>query len=287
MAHISIVTDSSARFPSHSIVHQYPLTYAPMKIQCGATTIEDGSDVDISAYHSMIEECQSVPKIEPFSIDQIAEIYAQLQSESDHILSIHTSAELCDAVANAKAASQRFMGKTKIQVIDSQSVSYGLGLLIQAVVKAAMQGADFDSLIRLTRNIIPRLYMVFFMHDLFYLEENQFISRSQAILGDMLGIIPFLTLEDGKLVPMEKVRSRTRAIEKMIEFVLEFSSVEHLAILQENSLPTPESLSIIERLRPIYPDVSISTTSYGACLTAYLGLDSIGIVVLESVDCPR
>jgi DegV family protein with EDD domain len=258
-----------------------------MQIRCGATTIEDGNDVDISAYHTTIEEFQSVPKIEPFSINQMAEIYARLQTESDHILSIHTSAGLCDAVANAQAASQRFLGKTKIQVIDSQSVSYGLGLLIQAVVKAANQGADFDSLIRLTRNIIPRLYMVFFMHDLFYLEENQFISRSQAILGDMLGIIPFLTLEDGKLVPMEKVRSRTRATEKMIEFVLEFSSVEHLAILQESSRPTPDSLSIIERLRPIYPDVSISTTSYGACLTAFLGLDSLGIVVLESVENPR
>jgi DegV family protein with EDD domain len=282
MARISIVTDSSVRFPAHSIVHQYPLSIAPMAIRCGATTIEDRGDVDISAYHSTIEECQSVPKIEPFSVDQISSIYARLQSQSDQILSIHTSSGLCDAVANAKLASQRFLGKTKIQVIDSQSISYGLGLLIQAVVKAANQGADFDSLIRLTRNIIPRLYMVFFMHDLFYLEENQYISRSQAILGDMLEIIPFLTLEDGKMIPMEKVRSRIRAIEKLIEFVLEFSSVEHLAILQESAQPTQESLSIIERLRPIYPDISISTTSYGACLTAYLGLDSLGIVILEA-----
>jgi DegV family protein with EDD domain len=283
MARISIVTDSSVRFPAKSIVHQYPLSIAPMGIRCGVTTIEDRSDVDISVYHSTIEECQSVPKIESFSIDQMASIYARLQSESDQILSIHTSAGLCDAVANAQAASQRFLGKTKIQVIDSQSVSYGLGLLIQAVVKAASQGADFDSLIRLTRNIIPRLYMVFFMHDLFYLEENQFISRSQAILGDMLEIIPFLTLEDGKMIPMEKVRSRVRAVEKLIEFVLEFSSAEHIAILQESSQPTQESLSIIERLRPIYPDVAISTTSYGACLTAYLGLNSLGIVVLEAM----
>jgi DegV family protein with EDD domain len=284
MARISIVTDSSARFPAQSIVHQYPVSFAPMQIHCGGKTIEDRTDVDMSNYHSVIEECQSVPKIEPFSVDQIASIYARLQSESDQILSIHTSAGLCNAVANAEAASRRFLGKTKIQVIDSQSVSYGLGLLIQAVVKAASHGADFESLIRLTRNIIPRLYMVFFMHDLLYLEENQYISRSQAILGNMLGIIPFLTLEDGKMIPMEKVRSRTRAIEKLIEFALEFSTIEHLAILQESSHTTQESLSIIERLRPVYPDVSISTTSYGACLTAYLGLDGLGIVILEAAD---
>lgn len=284
MAHISIVTDSSARFPAKSIVHQYPVYFAPMQIRCGGQAIEDGADVDMSSYHSVIEECQSVPKIEPFSVEQIASIYAQLQSESDQILSIHTSAGLCNAVANAEAASQRFLGKTKIQVIDSQSVSYGLGLLIQAVVKAANHNADFDSLIRLTRNIIPRLYMVFFMNDLFYLEENQFLSRSQAILGNMLGIIPFLTLEEGRMIPMEKVRSRTRAIEKLIEFVLEFSTIEHLAILQESAHSTQESSSIVERLRPVYPDVSISTTSYGACLTAYLGLDSLGIVVLEAAE---
>ncbi|NIS80033.1 MAG: DegV family EDD domain-containing protein [Anaerolineales bacterium] len=284
MARIHIITDSSARFTIPGLPERHQITLAPMKVNCGAHTIEDWPDTDMSGLRPVLDECQSIPRVEPFSVDQMAALYTQVQSETDQILSIHTSSGLCDAVANAHTASQRFLGRTNIQVIDSQTSTIGLGLLVQAAAEAVARGDDFEALIRLIRGMIPRLYMVFFLDDLFFLEQNGLISRSQAILGNMLGIIPFLTLEEGRMIPMEKVRTRSRAIEKLIEFVLEFSSVEHLAILQDSARPTHESLSISERLKTIHPDVPITTTSYGPCLSSFLGLDSLGVAVLEAEE---
>jgi fatty acid-binding protein DegV len=126
------------------------------------------------------------------------------------------------------------------------------------------------------------MYVVMFLEDLFFLESNQLVSRSQAILGNMLGIVPFLTIEDGYLIPMEKVRSRLRAVEKLVEFVSEFSDLSHLGLVQPGVEETDETRAIFDRLRVIYPSTPFSINSYGPALSAFVGLDCLGAVVLEA-----
>jgi DegV family protein with EDD domain len=187
-------------------------------------------------------------------------------------------------VANARAASQQFLGRCNIQVIDSQTISFGLGLLVQAGIEAAARDEEFDDIIRVVRGMIPRLYTVFFLDDMVYLERNKLVSRSQAVLGNMLGVIPFLTMEEGKIVPMEKVRSRSRALEKLVEFVSEFSTVDSLALLQGRAEPTEETALIAERLQAIHPHTPIILGSYSPSLATFIGPDSLGVVVLEAEE---
>jgi DegV family protein with EDD domain len=233
---------------------------------------------------SIIKKCQTFPTTEVPPQEEIVTLYANLQSGADQILSLHTSSGLSEMVTNASAASQHFLGRVDIQVIDSQSASIGLGWLVQAAAEAAARGDSLETLVRIVRGMIPRLYMVFFLDDLTYLEQNGLISRSQAILGNMLGIIPFLTMEEGRMIPMEKVRSRPRAIEKLIEFVCEFADVEHLAILQSSRRPTQESLSIMDRLRSYHPKARINTVCYGPSLSTFVGFNSLGVAVLEAEE---
>jgi DegV family protein with EDD domain len=253
MSRVRIVTDSTIRFSNPTFLNRYEVILAPMTINYGTAVVEDGPEADLGEVRRLIDNCQEIPAPSPPSSEYMARIYTQLQSETDQILSIHTSSGLSNIVTNAHVARQQFLGRLNIQVIDSQTASIGLGLLVQAASEAAARGEDLDTLVHIVRGMIPRLYMVFFLDDLFYLEQNNLISRSQAILGNMLGIIPFLTMEEGRMIPMEKVRSRSRAIEKLIEFVCEFSSVEHLAILQSKTSPSQESISIVDRLRTFYP----------------------------------
>jgi DegV family protein with EDD domain len=222
--------------------------------------------------------------IVPPSVEEITELYGKLQNETDQILSLHTSSSLSPALHSAEAASKQFLGRMDIQLMDSRSSSLGLGMIVEEVAKAASEGETLDDLIRITRSLIPRVYMVFFLDDLTYLERNGLISQSQAILGNMLGIIPFLTIEEGRLIPMEKVRTRHRAVEKLIEFVDEFSYVEHLGILQNQFDATQESLSMAERLKTTHPHTQITVTCYGPTLSAFVGFDSLGVAVLEAEE---
>jgi DegV family protein with EDD domain len=284
MSRVRIVTDSTIRFSNPSFLDRYDIVLAPITVHYGTAIVEDGPDADLREMRRLSENCRETPTTSPPSPEYLARIYTQLQSKTDQILSIHTSSGLSNIVTNANIARQQFLGRLNIQVIDSQTTSIGLGLLVQAASEAAARGENLDTLVHIVRGMIPRLYMVFFLDDLFYLEQNNLISRSQAILGNMLGIVPFLTMEEGRMIPMEKVRSRSRAIEKLIEFVCEFTSVEHLAILQSKTSPSQESLSIVDRLRAFYPSIPISTTCYGPIISMYVGLNSIGVAVLETKE---
>ncbi len=284
MSSVAIVTDSMARFTAPGALNGLPVTVAPVHIRKGSRVIEDTFDMDLRALFDGTEGAPTVPVAIPPSVETLGEIYSRLHREADHILSIHTSSRLAATYANARQASQQFLGRCDIQVIDSGSISVGLGLLVEAATRAAARGADFEDIVRIVRGMIPRLYMVFFLEQLDYLERLGRLSRSQAILGNMLGIIPFLTLEEGDVIPMEKVRSRPRAVEKLIEFVSEFSNIQHLAILQSDPRPTEESRQIAERLQAINPTTPITINCYGASVATCIGPDCLGVVVLESEE---
>jgi len=276
-----IVTDSMARFIHPELLGRYPVTIVPMRLETAAGPIEDTPDVEAWEMLRMGDGAR-LPRLLPPSVDVLTSVYSQLLRETNQILSIHGAARVSAAVGNASAASQQFIGRCDIQVVDSHSFSVGQGLLVETAIEAAARGEPFDEVVRIVRGMIPRLYMVFFLQDLTYLEQLGQISRSQAILGNMLGIIPFLTIEDGELTPMEKVRSRPRAVEKLIEFVSEFSNVEHLAILHSGLQPTEESRMVAERLQALHPHKVIGLTSYGSATAACIGPDSLGVVVLEA-----
>ena len=281
MGRVRVVTDSTVRFTTTGFLERHPVAIAPLTIRCVLDAWEESPLDDIEAAARLFESCQGFPLAEPPSRERLAEVYGQLAHETDQIVSIHASAHINPTVANALAASQQFLGRSSIQVIDSQSLSGGLGLLVEAAVRAAEDGADLDEVVRIVRGMVPRLYLVVFVADLTYLERIGLVTRSQALLGNMLGILPFLTMEDGKLVPMEKVRSRPRAVEKVVEFVSEFSDLEHLVLFQGAPQATEESRLIVERLRSLHPATPITVSSFGPSVATYLGPDSTGIIALE------
>jgi fatty acid-binding protein DegV len=259
---IKIVTDAAVRFTSPNFAQKHGITIAPTSVHYGDYIISDGPDANLRDLRPAIKGGEQDIHIESPSVDQIAEIYARLSAQTNYILSIHTTSGLTDTFKNAQKASQQFLGRMDIDV----------------------RGESLEKLVKTVRGMITRLYTVMFLDDLSYLARNQLVSQSQAILGNMLGIIPFLTIEGGELQPMEKVRSRVRALEKLIEFVCEFSGVDHLGILHGYGKPTQDALYIAERLRSLYPSSPISQVCYGPTLAAYIGFNGLGAIVLESKE---
>jgi DegV family protein with EDD domain len=284
MTNPRIVTDSTARFPMRGFLDLYPITIAPMTVRRGTKFFIEDSNTSREQMDPLFVGHDTLPIAEPPSQDNFVQLYSNLRDSTDEIISIHTSSLINPAVNHALDASQRFLGRCNIQVIDSQTFSVGLGFLVQAAAEAVARGEDFDDVVRIVRGMIPRLYLIFAVDDLAYLEHNQMITRSQAVLGNMLGIIALLTIEDGKIIPMEKVRTRTRAIEKMVEFGSEFAAVEQIAILQNNLRTADECRTLKDRLRALYRDVPITITEYGPSVATYVGPMSVGVVVLEAED---
>lgn len=284
MSRVHIVTDGSVRFTSSHYLRHYPVHIVPFQVRCGDIAVEETPCSEPVSLESFLEPGPEHLQVVPPSIDDFARLYEKLGTEYNQIISIHCSSALNGTYEHAYAASQRFLGRFDIQVIDSESISIGLGLLVQAAMEASARRESLENIVRLVRGKIANLYMVFFLDDLYYLERNHLVSRSQAILGNMLGIIPFLTMEDGQLVPMEKVRSRSRAIEKLIEFACEFTDVHQIGILQGELNPSAESRAMSDRLQALFPGQRIFIANYGPLVSTFVGPNSLGIVVLDAEE---
>jgi DegV family protein with EDD domain len=259
----------------------------PLNISFGRKVFRDGRELTAEQLFEQVSVVGTVPTAEAPSAADFAKTYEQICRTNDTILSIHISSKLSRTVHNARAGTEEVLGRCKIDVIDSLSTSIGLGLLVEAAALAAERGASQDDIVRIVRGMIPRLYAVYFIETMEYLAKAQRIGRAQAVLGSMLGIKPFLTLEDGDIVPMEKVRTRQQAVEKLVEFVVEFANIEHLAILQNGNAHGEDTRLLLERLALEFPGRSWPVLAYGPSLATFLGPNAMGVVVYEGEGEPE
>jgi DegV family protein with EDD domain len=154
-------------------------------------------------------------------------------------------------------------------------------MLVTAAAQAAESGANVDEVVRLVRGMIPRIYIAFFSDTLEYLERGGRIRKAQAILGGMLNIKPLLILEDGDIVALEKVRTRAKAVEKLVEFIIEFTHIERMVILHST---TPDDVNLlIEQLNLALPNLEMRVELYGPSLGTHLGPGALGVVVYEGM----
>jgi DegV family protein with EDD domain len=164
------------------------------------------------------------------------------------------------------------------------TTSMGLGILVKAAAEAANNGASLDDIVRIVRGMLPHIYMIFYVETMDYLERSGRIGKAQAILGSMLNIKPILFIEDGDIIPLEKVRTTEKAVDKLFEFVTEFDNLEQTAIIQRGKNPSKETRILQERLEQNFPDLDFPIIQYGPDLATRVGPNALGIVVYEGLD---
>lgn len=283
MARVRVVTDSTA-YLEPDIVEKLGITVLPMQIHLGAEVMEEGPDFDKEMFFRLMTRSPIPPRSEPLPVEVFAQTYETLSRSTTHILSLHVSGQLSDVCKAARQAANTLLGRCQITVVDSETISVGLGILVKASAEAAAKGQSLDDITRIIRGMIPRIYVVFFVETLDYLEREDRIRPAQALLGAMLNIKPFLTMQDGELIPMEKVRSRDRAVDKLFEFISEFSDIEQITILQSTPHPTEDTKLLLERLDIAFPGLEAPVVVYGPTLASHLGLGALGVIVFEGEE---
>jgi len=282
LSSIQIVTDSTAQLDP-DLVQQLGITVVPLEISFGKQKFREGVDLSPHEFFRRVAQSSVMPASAPPTVEQFRQVYARLGQSADRILSIHISGKLNQTCANARSAADHFLGRCEIIVIDSWTISLGLAILTQAAARAARQNHSLDDIVRLTRGMIPHLYAVFFTETLEYLERENHLSKSQAILGTMMGIKPFLAIEEGEIVPMEKARTRDKAIDKLVEFVNEFSNVEQISIVQSPLRASNDARYLLDRLRSNFSRYKFDAITYGPTLGTYIGPASLGLIVYEGM----
>jgi DegV family protein with EDD domain len=282
MALVRVVTDSAAHIPKQK-AEQLGIRVLPHTLYWDHMSFRDEIDLSRKNFFARLRAEGTSPHIEPPSVSDFRQAYAELSQETDSILSIHVSSQLSETSRRASQATEFLLGRCQTVVVDSLTSSLGLGILATQAAEAGAEGLSLDEVVHLMRAMIPRVYGVFFTEDLEYLERAGRIGRAQSLLGSMLGIKPFLIIEEGEIIPMEKVTTRERVIDKLVEFVAEFSAVQQLGVVQSGEEPIEEIRLLLERLHLLFPDKEIPVVLYDPVLAYHIGPNNIGLIIYEGL----
>ena len=287
MSQLCIITDSSAHFPNPIYPGNNFVTIMPINIMVGDTIIPDSKDPkDQKKWFS--KNGTHNPKIIAPSVDDFCRIFHQCGQKHLNIIAILHSSQLSDTYKNASKAAKIVKNSTPIQVIDSQTTGAGLGLLVQAAAEGAAKYTnlepDVEEICNMLRGLVTRVYTVFFIPNMNTLAHTGHLDPAQAIIGEMLGIIPFYVMESGRLVSVQKARNTRQLVDMLFEFVSEFSNLNHLALLQGYPPYEQEIRSLRDRISNVYPEVPLTEHHLSLSLLSLLGPRSLGLVAMENTE---
>jgi DegV family protein with EDD domain len=283
MPKVHIVTDSTAHFEDPTAPQKLGVTVVPLTIQFGRQYFKEGIDLTPDEFFDRMATSAHPPTLHAPTADDFRAVYGRILKSTDKILSLHISSKLSQTCARAKTAAEDYLGRCQIVVLDSWTTSVGLGILVEAAAQAANEGKSLGDIVRIVRGMVPHIYAVFFVDTLDYLEHSGLIGKSQSLLGTMLSIKPFLSIEEGEIIPVEKVRTRDKAIDKLTEFASEFSSIARGVILQSGQTPSDDTHLLLEQLELACPGLRFPVMRYGPALACQLGPDSLGIFIYEGL----
>lgn len=281
MPRVGIITDSAARFEDPRFVKDYRVTVVPLSVQLGKDSFRYDDTLDEEELLQRVQRTDAPLRVSAPPVSAFEEVYQEMCRTTDQIVVLTHSETFTQTYANAQTARGSLLGRCEIVVIDSHTSSAGLGYLVEEVALAASVGKPIDDVVRVARSTLARIYSVFYVNTLATMKRLGLIGETQAALGDMLEIKPILTIEDGSLITMEKARTDAQAIDKMIEYVTEFTNIERLCILQNTTRITSRTRMLQDRLALEFSRLQTPALVYGPLTASQLGPDAVGLVVLE------
>jgi DegV family protein with EDD domain len=279
VSQVKIVTDSNAHLPDPGLISELGIEVVPLIVRMGAQVYPERVNfTDEALFRRLAKDSGSI-SVEAPSVSQMRGVFGRLGHSADKIVCIHTSGALNDVADVARQAAASYAGRQRIVVLDTATTSVGVGLIVEAAARAAVDGASLAEVVRIVRGMIPHMYALILSDSLEYLEAWGRLGPAQTLLGTMLGMKPIATMEDGDLLPVEKVRNYARAIDKLFEFIIEFSHIEQLYVLQHEF--ETEAAQLLERLELAYPDREFPVIGYPPSLAVHIGPRALGVLVYE------
>lgn len=276
---VKIVTDSTSDITS-DLAQELGITVIPLTVFFGHESFLDRVEISTDEFYRRLEKEAIFPTTTQPAPGVFAEVYNKLAEETDEILAIVISSKLSGTYQSATNAINLVDKKCRIEVIDSQKMAMGLGLIVIAAAQAAQAGASLDEVMDLVNKSIPRSHIVIYFETLKYLAKGGRIGKARGLLGAMLSIKQILTVKDGEIAPLTKRRSKSAGMEYIHSFVAKFPKIEKLAV---EYCTTPEDVEkLTELLSPLLPKEKIYLSTISPVLGTYAGPGALAVTVLEA-----
>jgi DegV family protein with EDD domain len=276
---VKIITDSTSDITAEEGA-ELGITVIPLTVMFGREAYLDRETITTDEFYRRLTTEDVFPTTTQPPPSTYAEVYDKLADETDEILVVTLSSKLSGTYQSAVSAIEMVQKKCRVEVIDSQMVAMGQGLVALAAASAAQQGAKLDELSDFVRGALKRSHWITYFDTLKYLAKGGRIGKAQGLLGSMLSIKPILTVKEGEIHPVTRLRSQAAGVEYLYNFVTSFQRIEELAV-EHTTLPN-EADRLAERFRASFPDVKVRRATVSPVLGTYGGPNAIAVTVLEA-----
>jgi DegV family protein with EDD domain len=277
---VTVVTDSTAGLPGE-LVESLGVHVVPLRVSLGTRTAVDGVDVTPAEIAGALREKIAVTTSRPSPAEFAAAYRACLDGGATHIVSVHLAAALSGTWESATLAAQDF-GHGVVRVVDSRGTAMALGFAVQAAAERARAGAGAAEVQGAATETVDRTKTLFYVDTLEYLRRGGRIGTAAALFATSLSVKPLLQMVEGHVVALEKVRTSTKAIARLVRLSIDAAgegpvdlAVHHLDAPERAEQVAAELSAALPGLRKRY------VAELGAVVGAHLGPGVIGTVIVR------
>lgn len=286
MSKVAIVTDSTFNFSSDT-ARNYPLFSIPLHIIWGDKVYLDGVDITPEQFYEKLKTSKDIPTTSQPSPAAFHEMYVNLLEQGYDILSIHISSKLSGTLDSAIQAKNMLPG-SRIQLVDSLSTSYAMGFHVLAAARLAAQGATLEECKAEAEKAKTHSGVFFLLNTLEFLHRGGRIGGAAAFMGTMLNLKPILELRDGRVEAVERVRTTTKAIDRLLH-LFEKAAGRHTSPIRIAALhaDTPEDAqTLLQRARDRFGISDVNEVMLGRIspvLGVHTGPGALGIAYMAGM----
>lgn len=280
---VKILADSGSDLPL-SFFKENDATLFPLKVLLDGKEYDDLVEIEPITIYQAIRGGK-MPKTSQVSPQKFKEVFTEMALNKEEGIYIAFSSELsgtCQTAIMIRDEVKEEYPDLRLEIVDSKCASLGLGLVVMDAVKKAKGGASIEELLERIRFMANHMEHLFTVDDLDHLARGGRVSKASAFLGGLLNIKPLLNVEEGKLVPLEKLRGKKKVLRRMLELMEERGDALHK---QTIGISHADSLDMAEEMKKMIMDKfnprEVFITSIGAVIGSHTGPGTISIFFLN------
>ena len=273
---VAIVTDSTAYLPL-GLAREFGVRVVPVQVIMDSESYPETDDPDSAKLSAALMARQNVTTSRPSPELFLAAFDDCVAEGATHVVCATLSSDMSATYESALLAARQ--SSIDVTVIDSRTAAMGLGFAVLAGARVAEAGGSSVSVAATIKRVAAETSVMFYVDTLEYLRKGGRIGGARALVGHALQVKPILQIADGRVAPLEKVRTAAKAISRMVELAVTAAMSTNVEIAVQDVDAPDRADSLMSQLRERLPGISIVRSQLGAAVGAHLGPGAVAVVI--------
>ncbi|MEJ5222904.1 MAG: DegV family protein [Anaerolineales bacterium] len=284
MSKIALLTDSTSYIPAE-YVKKYNITILPQVVIWDGVTYEDGVDIQPDEFYARLKTAKNMPTTSQVSIAKMQQTFSRLLGEGYEVLGIFLSEKLSGTIQSALQAREHLeTGKDKVHIVDSGTTIMSLGFQVIAAARALENGADIAGAKTAAEAARAATGVFFAVDTLEFLHRGGRIGGAQRFIGSALNLKPILTISNGRVEAVERIRTKAKAHDRIIELVVEqCKGKSPIRIAAQHAAAEEDAQALLEKVKAQVEVTESMIAPVSAVIGTHVGPGTVALAFVAGV----